>query len=173
MARKSRDFKDLMKQGQSSQDKRKNLEALRQKMQKEGIFGELVANMPIEPKGAIKMSDVLQEFVEPYLDTVHNLQQCKTLFNLAAIAKRCCKQFAWNAAVICESEQQTIDEFLEENLATVETPIQQGAKEIITQLITRKHQHFSHIKRLIMDFDVTQSGQRYDISVASTLVETE
>jgi hypothetical protein len=154
-----------MKQGQSSQDKRKNLEALRQKIQKEGIFGELVANMPIEPKGAIKMSDVLKQFVEPYLDNVHNLQQCKTLFNLAAIA--------WNAAVMFESEEQTVDEFLEENLTTVETPIQQGAREIITQLIARKHQHFSDIKRLIMDFDVTQSGQRYDISVASTLVENE
>ena len=32
MARKSKDFKDLMKQKQSSQDKQKNLEALRKKM---------------------------------------------------------------------------------------------------------------------------------------------
>ncbi|MDD1426614.1 hypothetical protein MEO94_19450 [Dolichospermum sp. ST_sed9] len=47
MARKSKDFKDLMKQGQSSQDKQKSLEALRKKM-KEGGFGELAANIPIE-----------------------------------------------------------------------------------------------------------------------------
>ncbi|WP_168506717.1 hypothetical protein [Anabaena sp. UHCC 0187] len=42
---------------------------------------------------------------------------------------------------------------------------------MIAELIARKHQYFSHIKRLIMDFDVKQSGQRYDISVASTLLE--
>ena len=49
MARKSKDFNELMKQKQSSQDKHKNLEALREKMQEEGIFGDLAANMVIEP----------------------------------------------------------------------------------------------------------------------------
>lgn len=164
MARKSKDFKDLMKQKQSSQDKQKNLEALREKMQG-GVFGELAANMPIEPKGAIKMSDVLKQFVAPYLDTVHNLQQCKALLSLAAIA--------WNAAVMPESEQKTIlDTFLEQQFSNQDAEIQQGVTQMITELITRKNQHFSHIKRLIMDFDVKQSGQRYDISVASTLVKT-
>jgi hypothetical protein len=41
MARKSKDFNELMKQKQSSQEKHKNLEALREKMQEEGIFGDL------------------------------------------------------------------------------------------------------------------------------------
>ena len=166
MARKSKDFKDLMKQEQqeqSSQDKQKNLEALREKMQG-GVFGELAANIPIEPKGAIKMSDVLKQFVAPYLDTVHNLQQCNALLSLAAIA--------WNAAVMPESEQKTrLDTFLEQQFSNQDAEIQKETKEIITQLIARKNQHFSHIKRLIMDFDVKQSGQRYDISVASTLLE--
>ena len=164
MARKSKDFKDLMKQKQSSQDKQKNLEALREKMQG-GVFGELAANIPIEPKGAIKMSEVLQQFVEPYLDTVHNLKQCKALLSLAAIA--------WNAAVMPESEQKTIlDTFLEQQLSSQDAETQQEVTQMITELITRKNQHFSHIKRLIMDFDVKQFGQRYDISVASTLVKT-
>ena len=164
MARKSKDFNELMKQKQSSQEKHKNLEALREKMQG-GVFGELAANMPIEPKGAIKMSEVLQQFVEPYLDTVHNLKQCKALLSLAAIA--------WNAAVMPESEQKTIlDTFLEQQLSSQDAETQQEVTQMITELITRKNQHFSHIKRLIMDFDVKQSGQRYDISVASTLVKT-
>ncbi|MFM6135982.1 MAG: hypothetical protein ACKPCP_17815, partial [Sphaerospermopsis kisseleviana] len=122
MARKSKDFKDLMKQKQSSQDKQKNLEALREKMQG-GVFGELAANMPIEPKGAIKMSDVLKQFVAPYLDTVHNLQQCKALLSLAAIA--------WNAAVMPESEQKTIlDTFLEQQFSNQDAEIQQGVTQM-------------------------------------------
>ena len=165
MARKSKDFKDLIKQEQSSQDKHKNLELLRDKMQEEGIFGDLAANMVIEPKGEVKMSEVLKQFVEPYRDTVHNLQQCKSLLSLAGIA--------WNAALMSESEQQSIvDEFLEESLVTDDAQTKQDTKEIIAELIARKNQHFSHIKRLIMDFDVKQFGQRYDISVASTLVKT-
>ena len=165
MARKSKDFNELMKQKQSSQEKHKNLEALREKMQ-DGVFGELAANMVIEPKGAIKMSDVLKQFVDPYLHTVHNLKQCKALLSLAAIA--------WNAAVMPESEQKTIlDTFLEQQLSSQDAETQQGVTQMITELITRKNQHFSHIKRLIMDFDVTESGQRYDISVASTLLETK
>ncbi|MFN6153740.1 MAG: hypothetical protein ACK4YK_04150 [Dolichospermum sp.] len=94
MARKSKDFKDLMKQKQSSQEKHKNLEALREKMQG-GVFGELAANIPIEPKGAIKMSDVLKQFVDPYLHTVHNLKQCKALLSLGVVA--------WNASLLSES----------------------------------------------------------------------
>ena len=79
---------------------------------------------------------------------------------------------AWNAAVMPESEQKTIlDTFLEQQFSNQDAEIQKETKEIITQLIARKNQHFSHIKRLIMDFDVKQSGQRYDISVASTLLE--
>jgi hypothetical protein len=173
MARKSKGFHELIKQEQSSQGKQKNLEALREKMQ-EGVFGELAANMVIEPKGAIKMSDVLKQFVDPYLHTVHNLKQCKALLSLGVVA--------WNASLLSESEQKStvdeflkalIDEFLEESLATDDVQTKQDTREIITELITRKNQHFSNIKRMIMDFDVTKSGQRYDISVASTLLETK
>ena len=151
-----------MKQKQSSQEKHKNLEALREKMQG-GVFGELAANIPIEPKGAIKMSEVLQQFVEPYLDTVHNLKQCKALLSLAAIA--------WNAAVMPESEQKTIlDTFLEQQLSSQDAETQQAITQIIDELIARKHQHFSDNKYFILDFQITETGQRYDISVASTLL---
>ncbi|WP_353933383.1 hypothetical protein WJM97_23145 (plasmid) [Okeanomitos corallinicola TIOX110] len=165
MARKSRDFKDLMQEKQSSQKKRKNLEALRNKMS-EGVFGELAANMPIEPKGAIKMSEVMKDFIAPYMDSIDNLKELKAFFSLAAIA--------WNAAVIPESDKkEVLDAFVQQQLLVCDPETQRETREIIAELIARKRQHFSHIKRLIMDFDVTQSGQRYDISVASTLLETE
>ena len=162
MARKSKDFKDLMKQKQSSQDKRKNLEALRKKMV-EGGFGELAANMPIEPKGAPKMSEILQQFVAPYLDdNVSTLRRRKALFSLAAIA--------WNTALATESEKQPILEaFLEKHLPTEDAETQHQVRQMIDELIARKHQHFSDNKYFILDFQITETGQRYDISVASTL----
>ncbi|AFZ56713.1 hypothetical protein H6G54_30025 [Anabaena cylindrica FACHB-243] len=84
---------------QSSQEKHKNLEALRKKME-EGGFGELAANIPIEPKGAPKMSEILQQFVAPYLDNISTLRRRKALFSLAAIA--------WNTVLTAESEKQPI-----------------------------------------------------------------
>jgi DNA-binding transcriptional regulator PaaX len=162
MARKSQDFKDLMKQKQSSQDKQKNLEALRKKMV-EGGFGELAANIPIEPKGAPKMSEILQQFVAPYLDNVSTLRRRKSLFSLAAIA--------WNTALATESEKQPILEaFLEKHLPTEDAETQHQVRQMIDELITRKHQHFSDNKYFILDFQITETGQRYDISVASTLL---
>ena len=163
MARKSQDFKDLMKQKQSSQDKQKNLEALRKKMV-EGGFGELAANIPIEPKGAPKMSEILQQFVAPYLDNVSTLRRRKSLFSLAAIA--------WNTALATESEKQPILEaFLEKHLPTEDAETKHQVRQMIDELITRKHQHFSDNKYFILYFQITETGQRYDISVASTLLE--
>jgi DNA-binding transcriptional regulator PaaX len=152
-----------MKQGQSSQDKQKNLEALRKKME-EGGFGELAANIPIEPKGAPKMSEILQQFVAPYLDNVSTLRRRKALFSLAAIA--------WNTALATESEKQPILEaFLEKHLPTEDAETQHQVRQMIDELIARKHQHFSDNKYFILDFQITETGQRYDISVASTLLE--
>ncbi|WP_201277716.1 hypothetical protein, partial [Sphaerospermopsis reniformis] len=77
-------------------------------------------------------------------------------------------------AVLPESDKkEVLDAFLQQQLLVYDPETQRETREIIAELIARKRQHFSHIKRLIMDFDVTQSGQRYDISVASTLLETE
>jgi hypothetical protein len=165
MAKKSKDFKDLMKQKQNSQDKQKNLEALRKKME-EGGFWKLAANMPIEPKGVPKMSEILQQFVAPYLDNVSTLRRRKALFSLAAIA--------WNTALATESEKQPILEaFLEKHLPTEDAETQHQVRQMIDELIARKHQHFSDNKYFILDFQITETGQRYDISVASTLLETK
>ena len=57
MARNSKDFKDLMRQKQSSRGKHKNMEALIEKMQRAG-FGESSANMLREPKGHPKMAEI-------------------------------------------------------------------------------------------------------------------
>ncbi|MFM6136943.1 MAG: hypothetical protein ACKPCP_22815, partial [Sphaerospermopsis kisseleviana] len=132
MARKSKDFQNLIKQQESSQNKQKNLEALREKM-KGGAFGELAANMAIEPKGAVKMSEVMEDFIAPYMDTIDNLQQLRSFFSLAAIA--------WNAAVLPKSEEkEVLDTFLQKQLLLYDQETQQTTKEIIDELIARKHQ---------------------------------
>jgi hypothetical protein len=165
MARKSKDFQDLIKQQESSQNKQKNLEALREKM-KGGAFGKLTANMAIEPKGAVKMSEVMEDFIAPYMGAIDNLQKLRSFFCLAAIA--------WNTAVLPESEEkEVLDTILQKQLFLYDRETQETTKEIIDELIARKHQHFSDIKRFIMDFEITETKQQYNISVASTLLNTK
>ena len=69
-----------------------------------------------------------------------------------------------------ESQQKTtLDTFLEQQLSNQDAETQQAITQIIDELIARKHQHFSDNKYFILDFQITETGQRYDISVASTL----
>ncbi|MBD2629658.1 hypothetical protein [Trichormus variabilis] len=150
MARKSKDFQDLMKQGQSSQDKRKNLEAQRK-----------------------KMSEVLEQFVEPYVESLEfhklysnqlpilDIDQYKGLLNIAAIS--------WNTAFIEDTEdteaqdqaRQMIDDFLERFVLPAGVNIQDQARKMIEKLIARKHQHFSHIEEYITEVDITECVNRY------------
>ncbi|HLO88664.1 MAG TPA: hypothetical protein VK203_27145 [Nostocaceae cyanobacterium] len=164
MARKSRDFKDLMRENTSSQNSQKHIEALRDKMLEEGTLAEYASNMVIQPKGTEKMSDIMKRFVEPYEDTVDNLRDFRSLFSLAAIA--------WNAALMADSEQkEEIDILLEESLQGKDAEVQQFTRQIIAELIARKKKHFSHIKRFIVDFDITETREQYHIAVVSTLLK--
>ena len=44
-------------------------------------------------------------------------------------------------------------------------------RETVKVLIARKKAHFSEYKRTILDFELTDTGQGYHLSVASTLGE--
>jgi hypothetical protein len=159
MARKSKGFQELVKKGKSSQNNYKSMESLKQKMS-EGVFGELGATMVIAPKGVPKMSEALHEFVNPYLKPEYNLKRRQALFSLAAIA--------WNASLM--SEQSMLDNFLTESLLSQDSESQQDVRKLIDELIARKIKYFSHIKRLIVNFEVTESRDEYHLSVASTEV---
>jgi hypothetical protein len=138
------------------------MESLKQKMS-EGILGELAANMVIEPKGVERMSDALHEFVAPYLKPGYNLKRRQALFSLAAIA--------WNAALISDQEPR-LNQFLTESLLSYDPQTRRDAKKLIDELIDRKIKYFSHIKRLIVGFEVTETKDEYHLSVASTGLES-
>jgi DNA-directed RNA polymerase beta' subunit len=161
MARKSKGFQELVKGGQSAQNKSKSLESLKQKMS-EGILGELAASMVMEPKGVERMSEALHEFVAPYLKPEYNLKRRQSLFSLGAIA--------WNAALMSD-QKSMLNQFLTESLLSYDPQTRRHTRKLIDELIDRKIKYFSHIKRLIVDFEVTETRDEYHLSVASTEVE--
>ena len=161
MARKSKGFGELLHQQRMHQVEQRGLEKLQQKMQ-QGELRNQFAGTIANPKGEVKMSEVLEEFVEPYLDAAHNHSQREKLFSIAIIA--------WNLAILPESDRQSmINKFLKEALNTNDPLTRQDTKGILDELIARKQKFFANNQRLIVDFELQDTGSSFHLSVASML----
>jgi hypothetical protein len=107
------------------------------------------------------MSAVLTDFVEPYVDCAETEEGFRKLLTLAVIA--------WNASFLPEDKQQDmIESVLDAGIPEGEDELKAGLKEIVSMLIARKKAHFSEYTRDIIDFEVTDLGENYHVSVAST-----
>ncbi|MBW4557918.1 MAG: hypothetical protein KME59_18680 [Trichormus sp. ATA11-4-KO1] len=165
MPRKSKEFTELLKQKQQDKENQRNLKQLAQKV-KQGEFGESISQIIIEPPGAEKMSEVLEEFVEPYIDSVDSIEAHRNLLQLAILA--------WNTSLLPQAEQRKIvDSALTKNLFGGDIQMQKEIKQLVNKMIERKQNYFPQIKRFITDFTLKGTGKRVHLSVASTLHKIE
>ncbi|WP_019501824.1 hypothetical protein [Pseudanabaena sp. PCC 6802] len=161
MAKKSRGFGELVSQKQSDRFHQKSMEKFQQKLRK-GEWGENFAGIITNPKGEVKMSEVLEAFAEPYLDFARNRVQREKLFGIAVTA--------WNLALMPENKRQlALDQSLEAGLNGNDPLVKQDIREIIEELIARKLKLFAKNKRFIVDFQLQDTGKTFHLSVASTL----
>jgi hypothetical protein len=115
----------------------------------------------IEPGGAVKMSEVLTDFLEPYFEFAGTDAAYQKLLRLAIAA--------WNTSLLPEEEQQDmVDKVLRTMPATSEE-LKTELRETVKVLIARKKARFSEYKRRILDFELIATGNGYHLSVASTL----
>lgn len=141
--------------------KRGEFERLKAKLERGPFRGE---KLVIAPSGRVKMSEVLADFVEPYMDSVDTEEAYRKLLTLAVMA--------WNASFLPEEEQQEmIDRVLEAGIPAGDDELRAGLKGIVNMLIARKRAYFSEYTRWIIDFEVTDTGKGYHLTVASTLEE--
>ena len=118
----------------------------------------------VEPGDALKMSEVLTDFVEPYVRFADTQEAYRRLLTLAVLA--------WNASFLPVREQrEMINTVIDEGIPTATEELRTGLKDIVLMLIARKREHFSEHKRKIIDFEVTDTGKGYRVIVASTLEE--
>ena len=112
------------------------------------------------------MSEVLADFVEPYMDSVDTEEAYRRLLTLALMA--------WNASFLPEEEQQDmIDRVLEAGIPAGNDELKAGLKGIVNMLLARKKAQFSQYTRNIIDFEVTDRGDSYQVAVVSRLEEDE
>jgi len=121
------------------------------------------AKIVTNPVGVIRMSEVLEEFVDPYIHLYQNGEERKSIFSVAI--------FAWNLAIEPEEVRKSkIDEVIEKTMAHGTEQNRKDMRLLLEELIARKYQYFNEINRLIVDFQMKGSGDQFHLSVASTAV---
>jgi methionine synthase II (cobalamin-independent) len=117
----------------------------------------------VEPKGKVKMSEVLEDFVEPYRKEVDDTIEAQTkLISLAALA--------WNATFFPEEERrEMLDDSVEKMLKGASAKAKQNFRAIVDGMIERKLAHFADYERPIVDFELTDTGRGFHLTVTSLL----
>ncbi len=119
-----------------------------------GLDSEFVIN----PPGSEKMSDVLEAFLEPYLDVATTLSERNKLAALAAAA--------WNASLMSAPKRK---EFLDDVLTRLPVEVHEDTMAIVEELIERKQAFFAENRRYIIRTEVNQMGDGYHLTVVSVL----
>lgn len=115
-----------------------------------------------QPAGREKMSEVLEEFVHPYLDLTDNADDYRKLLLMAVLA--------WNAALMPEEKRRgMIDDTLSAGLPQATDADRAAARALIEEMVRRKQDHFPANRRNIISFQVTDTGDGYHLLVASTV----
>lgn len=108
--------------------------------------------------GVEKMSEVLWDFVDPYLDSAETEDALRKLLTLGMAA--------WNAAVAGPTKGEELIRDLEQ---TLPPEAREHFRVIIDPLIQRKLRYFSDNQRIILDFTLTMQPSGPYLQVASTL----
>lgn len=160
MARKSKGFGKISQPQRADKIHQKRLKKLQRKIQT-GPLSDKFAGIAVN-KGEVKMSEMLEAFVQPYLDLAPSLSQRQNLLNLAVIA--------WNLGLMPENEWPSTLDYLLQDISKDDDPFfYQEIRSFMNDLITRKQELFAEHKRYIVNFELQDAGDYFQLSVASTL----
>lgn len=163
MASKSKGFKELVQEKKALQTKQQLAQKFMKKVES-GEYGDMDAEVIIEPEGYEKMSAVLLKFLKPYLNTVNSFRDYKSLITLGIIA--------WNASLLPPKKQEeAVSIQLPKIVSKMPKNIKSDMMDIINELMERKQRYFKNIKRLILEYTVEEKGENFDLSVVSSLIK--
>jgi hypothetical protein len=112
-----------------------------------------------------KMSEVLDRFIEPYMEGVGAPATEDDLRKLLTVAV-----LAWDVANLSPDQQKAqIDQIIREGVSHKSDADQRLFRTLVEDMIDRKNTHFSTINRTIISFDVRFTGHGYDLTVVSLI----
>ena len=122
------------------------------------------ADIIIDPPHKEKMSEVIKDFVAPFLDACVDNTQIRTVISIGFVV--------WNASLLPGKKQQAMLKKIKYLL-----PIRDEEKkhlfykDIIKTLLKRKKKYFSSNKRMILDYQFSEHNGELSFDVVSTLGE--
>jgi hypothetical protein len=122
--------------------------------------GVVDAGMSIqwETTQSVKMSEVLLDFVAPYMEAADSDEEVKKLVLLGLLA--------WNIALLpADVREESLPSLIAE---AVPADVAAGFKEIIDHMIERKEKHFAENRRFVLAHHWTMTGKGPHLSVVST-----
>jgi len=140
----------------------KRYKPLVSKLQSQGLLDNDKYEVRYEPKGVPKMSEVLVDLIEPYVEYAETYEAYQKLVTVAVVA--------WNNSLLPERNHKPIIKKTIKSLSLLRSDAQ-DMKRIIEELIERKKKHFPEHTRPIVDYQVTETRDGYHLSVASILDE--
>ena len=105
----------------------------------------------------IKLSDVLEDFVEPYEQFAETKEAYRKLLTAAMVA--------WNVMLFPETDRSSR---LDELLGTLPENVRDDGRQVIEELMVRKERFFSQHRRMILDVEVEDTKSKRHLSVMST-----
>jgi len=116
-------------------------------------------NVVSEPTGAVRMSDVLQEFAKPLLIESVTDSEIKDAVKFSILV--------WNASLVPSPKKEEVIETFIKQLSTPDNT--ESLKSYIDMLLKRKKEKFPNINRAIVDCQFSGSGKNLRFDVASNL----
>ncbi|MGC9393594.1 MAG: hypothetical protein ACP5J4_01920 [Anaerolineae bacterium] len=111
----------------------------------------------VESADGVKMSEVLEAFIAPYMEFADTEESFEKLVTIAVIA--------WNTSLLPRTAQTKA---INDLLTSLPPETRADAKAIVRDLIRRKRKQFGKIRRAIIDFEVVDTGDGFHLTVAST-----
>ena len=106
------------------------------------------------------MSEILEEFAEPYCEFAITYGQRKKLFETAMLA--------WNLCLIPEDDRvSSLAKLIEQEISDDED--REDFKQIVSELMVRKLTYFADVRRTIVEFQLADHGHAFHLSVVSTM----
>jgi hypothetical protein len=160
MAKKSKGFGEILRQEQWGNASERSFDNLKKKVNRS--FGKDVT-LVMNQGGIVKMSEVLEDFVEPYTDGTLNKHGLEMLFSMGALA--------WNIALMPKEKRiKMLAEAFSSIMPNSDPEDIAFGKDLVDKLIQRKEEFFADNQRMIMNFELQYvSHGEYHISVASTM----
>jgi hypothetical protein len=161
MAKKSKGFRELIAQENLKKRDKQSFERLKNTVIESGL-GEPGMTFAENPEGYEKMSEILIEFVKPFLDKANSHQRREALFSVAIVS--------WNLAIVPENERQKMLKMMSKKLRNKQDPeFAKDTQSLIEEFIERKLTFFADNNRFITGFELDDRSDSFYISVSSII----